>query len=217
MQSSTQLDNHIEYRMVEETQFQEIVGESPPRAAFLHGTAYQKIYQIFKVIMCYGFGMIMFIGTIQAYIVGFTFIHDEDYYIGFGVYGSIAVFHLFLQSIFAFANKRRNIRLLNKTLKKFPKIGIQISCYKEDPNYLRLCLQSLKDLNYPKDKIKIMLCIDGNKDDDLYMSTIFKEVFELGHIFRWKHNYHYLPPKNTRITELKKLVENNYAICCLQK
>lgn len=203
--------------MADEKQFREIIGESPPRANFLYGTLYQKIYQIFKVFMCYGFGVIMFIGTIYAYVVGFTFIHDEDYYIGFGVYGSIALFHLFLQSIFAFANKLKNIRILRKPLKKIPKIGIQISCYKEDPNYLRLCLQSLKDLNYPKDKIKIMLCIDGNKDEDMYMSAIFEEVFEFGKVFRWKHNYHHLPEKNTGVAELTKLVENNYAICCLQQ
>jgi len=196
---------------------QKLVGLTPPRAHFLYGTKYEKSWQIMKAILSYGLGAAMFVGVLYAYIVGFTLIHDNDYYIGFGVYGSIMVCHLFVQTIFAYANKIRNKKILLKPLKEYPKVGIQISSYKEDPNYLRLCLQSLRDLNYPKDKIKLMLCIDGNKDEDMYMSEIFKEVFVNGQIFRWAHNYHYMPKINTGVQDLRNIVKKNYASCCLQR
>ena len=93
---------------------QKLVGQTPPRAHFLYGTKYEKAWQIMKAILSYGLGGAMLVGVLYAYIVGFTLIHDDDYYIGFGVYGSIMVFHLFIQTIFAYANKIRNKKILLK-------------------------------------------------------------------------------------------------------
>merc|ERR1711976_85608 len=57
-------------------------------------------------------------------------------------------------------------------------VALQISAFEEDPDYLRECLQSIKKLRYPNSKLKIILCIDGNQDKDLYHWSIYKKVFK---------------------------------------
>ena len=159
----------------------------------------------------------MFCILLFSYSAGFVFVHDEGRYLGFGLYGAIILLHMSMQLIFASANRIRDRRVLSKPLDRYPWVGIQISCFQEDPTYLRLCLESLRDLDYPRHRLKLMLCIDGNTDNDLYMKDIFKEVFPEGSVVVWEHNFHTCPPLDPKIPELERLVEENYATCCLQK
>ena len=58
-----------------------------------------------------------------------------------------------------------------------PKLGVLITCYQEDPEYLAKCLKSVDKIDY--DNIVILLAIDGNSEKDDYMIDIFSETFKI--------------------------------------
>merc|ERR1719221_1050139 len=78
---------------------------------------------------------------------------------------------------------------------KISSIALQISAFEEDPDYLRECLQSISNLRYPHEKLKVILTIDGNADKDLYHWEVFQKVFASDNpkLFRWDYNFHELP------------------------
>ncbi|KAB0403695.1 hypothetical protein E2I00_004007 [Balaenoptera physalus] len=69
-------------------------------------------------------------------------------------------------------------------------VALCIAVYQEDPDYLWECLQSVKRLTYPG--IKVVMVIDGNSEDDLYMMDIFSEVMgrDKSATYIWKNNFH---------------------------
>ncbi|XP_029433175.1 hyaluronan synthase 1-like isoform X1 [Rhinatrema bivittatum] len=138
------------------------------------------------------FAVIVFSCVLAAYITEFQITHDPFKLTSFGLYGVILVFHLLMQSFFAYL-EHRQMRRDSLVCSYQKKVALTISAFQEDPTYLRQCLVSAKDTEYPPDKLKVIMIIDGNSQEDLYMMDMFLEVFreeeEVG-TYIWQENYH---------------------------
>ena len=55
-------------------------------------------------------------------------------------------------------------------------MGVHVVGYREDPDYFRRCLESVKKLNYGNVR-SISVVVDGNDTEDMYMADIAKDVF----------------------------------------
>ncbi|KAI8516820.1 hyaluronan synthase [Branchiostoma belcheri] len=69
-------------------------------------------------------------------------------------------------------------------------VALCIAAFQEDPVLLGKCLESIRNINYQN--LKVVLVIDGNSDDDMYMRDTFVEIMgpqDTG-TFVWRHNYH---------------------------
>ncbi|XP_006008738.2 hyaluronan synthase 3 [Latimeria chalumnae] len=128
-------------------------------------------------------------GILAAYITGYQFIHTEKHYLSFGLYGAILGLHLLIQSLFAFL-EHRQMRQHSWPTDYSKSIALCIAAYQEDPEYLKKCLSSVKRISYQN--LKVVLVIDGNSEDDLYMKEIFNEVMGSEHTGScvWKSNFH---------------------------
>ncbi|XP_023682820.2 hyaluronan synthase 3 [Paramormyrops kingsleyae] len=135
------------------------------------------------------FATVVLLGILLAYVTGYQFIHTEQHYLSFGLYGAILALHLFLQSLFAYLEHRRmrspvQPQHLRRT------VALCIAAYQEDPDYLRKCLRSVHRISFPG--LKVVLVVDGNRPEDVYMMDIFQEVMgseDTGSVV-WKGNYH---------------------------
>lgn len=116
----------------------------------------------------------------------------KDYYFTISVYGIYLFIYMILQFCFSFLNNRgiRNIKNntninnsgnLNRIINtdNINNItNILVVGYKEDPEYYRMCLESIKTVYSQVLNInRVYIVIDGNDTDDMYMVDIFKEVF----------------------------------------
>ncbi|KAK6469837.1 hyaluronan synthase 1-like [Huso huso] len=136
------------------------------------------------------FALLVLGGLVWAYVAGFQLVSNEFNIISFGIYGAVLGIHIMIQSLFAFLEHRK-MRKDNLSCSYTKSVALTISAYQEDPEYLRECLLSVKNLQYPPDKLKIIMVIDGNSPDDQYMMDMFKEMFGEGvGTYVWKNNYH---------------------------
>nr|XP_054104850.1 hyaluronan synthase 3 isoform X3 [Callithrix jacchus] len=133
-------------------------------------------------------------GILAAYVTGYQFIHTEKHYLSFGLYGAILGLHLLIQSLFAFLEHRR-MRRAGQALKlpspRRGSVALCIAAYQEDPDYLRKCLRSAQRISFPD--LKVVMVVDGNRQEDAYMLDIFHEVLggtEKAGFFVWRSNYH---------------------------
>uniref|UniRef100_A0A803JEC0 Hyaluronan synthase-related sequence protein n=1 Tax=Xenopus tropicalis TaxID=8364 RepID=A0A803JEC0_XENTR len=139
----------------------------------------------------YSFAVLLLAAFTAAYVTEFQILTHEDVLFSLGLYGLVMFLHLMMQSLFAYLEIRR----INKTdlpcsFKKT--VALTIAGYQENPDYLKHCLDSCRYVKYPKDKLKIILVIDGNTEDDAYMMEMFKDVFHGDDVgtYVWKGNYH---------------------------
>ncbi|KAJ8395288.1 hypothetical protein AAFF_G00034900 [Aldrovandia affinis] len=101
-------------------------------------------------------------------------------------------------------------------------LALCIAAYQEDPNYLQKCLISVKRLTYPR--IKVIMVIDGNSDDDSYMMKIFQDVLgsDKAATYVWKSNYHQKGPGESdkayseSLEHMSKMVRMNQYVCIMQ-
>ncbi|XP_075462484.1 hyaluronan synthase 1-like isoform X2 [Ascaphus truei] len=132
-------------------------------------------------------------GVLAANTVGLKLTRDSFCLTSLSIYGSMLIFHLLSQSLFAYCeHKRLERQKLQCSYTK--KVGLVISAFQEDPWYLRQCLVSAIESRYPQVLLKIVMVVDGNTKEDLYMMEMFKEVFtreEVG-TYIWEGNYHAL-------------------------
>lgn len=134
-----------------------------------------------------------------AYISGIPIVSSPYGIVSFGFYGLLLSLHLLIQSIFAFVEHRR-MRSRRKPCSYTKTIGFTISAYQEDPTYLRECLQSVRALQYPFELLRIIMVVDGNTKDDLYMMEMFREIFadQDPGCYIWQNNYHTWDSKTQR-------------------
>jgi hyaluronan synthase len=165
---------------------------------------------------------------IYSYRIGLRLVEAESGRFAFGVYGAGLLVYLAIQSIFASLENRRFRKAAppEDYETSAPKtIALQISAYQEDPHYFRECLKGAMQLKYPRDKLKVICCIDGNEADSVYMAEIFNDVVrELGEdpaFFRWDYNFHELPEglndSDNGVNTLKECIEMNQFVCLMQK
>ncbi|RXM28292.1 Hyaluronan synthase 3 [Acipenser ruthenus] len=147
---------------------------------------------VLRVIGTTIFALAVLLGILAAYITGYQFIHTEQHYLSFGLYGAILALHLFFQSLFAFL-EHRQMRKEAKQEILCKTVALCIAAFQEDPDYLKKCLQSVKRISFPN--LKVVMVVDGNNPDDMYMMEIFNEVMgsELTGNCVWKGNYHVAP------------------------
>ena len=79
-----------------------------------------------------------------------------------------------------FLERRKNILVRNKNieLKEYPGVTIIVPCYNEEKT-IASTINSLIDLDYPQDKLQIMIVDDGSKDDTW---KVIQEFTKFGNI-----------------------------------
>ncbi|XP_041123701.1 hyaluronan synthase 3-like [Polyodon spathula] len=177
---------------------------------------------VLKVIGTTIFALAVLLGILAAYITGYQFIYTEQHYLSFGLYGAILALHLFFQSLFAFLEhqqmrKETKKEILSKT------VALCIAAFQEDPDYLKKCLRSIKRIAFPN--LKVVMVVDGNNPDDMYMMEIFNEVMgsELTGTCVWKGNYHVAPEGEKDYTleegsrRMSEIVRNCRYSCIMQQ
>lgn len=99
-------------------------------------------------------------------------------------YGALSVSYYLATLSFAYMNRR----FVEKRSKEYwrstdeenppPPVAVHVVGYREDPQYFRDCLESVKGLEYPNLR-HITVVVDGNEEGDLYMADIARDVFGL--------------------------------------
>ncbi|XP_060132008.1 hyaluronan synthase 3 isoform X1 [Zootoca vivipara] len=168
------------------------------------------------------FAVVVLGGILAAYVTGYQFIHTERHYLSFGLYGAILALHLFIQSLFAFL-EHRQMRLEGRPLKLRSSVALCIAAYQEDPDYLRKCLRSIQRISFPD--LKVVMVVDGNGEDDVYMMDIFNEVMgsDRTGCYVWKSNFHARGKgeseagRRRAMRHIQSLVRHNTYTCIMQK
>nr|XP_023399853.1 LOW QUALITY PROTEIN: hyaluronan synthase 1 [Loxodonta africana] len=134
-----------------------------------------------------------------AYAAGVPLASDRYGLLAFGLYGAFLSAHLVAQSLFAYLEHRRVEAAARRAAARGPldaaqarSVALTISAYQEDPAYLRQCLVSARALQYPRARLRVLMVVDGNRAEDLYMVDMFREVFadEDPATYVWDGNYH---------------------------
>lgn len=183
----------------------------------------QRVLTYLRIFGTTMFGVSLLVGISTAYIMGYQFFTTAGHHLSFGLYGAILVIHLIIQSLFALLEHRNMRRSLETPIKLNKSLALCIAAYQEDPNYLRKCLVSVKRLTYPG--IKVIMVIDGNSPDDMYMMDIFKEVMgrDKAATYVWRSNFHFKAADETdesyaeSVQQVSKLVLNSKCLCIMQK
>ncbi|XP_071783220.1 hyaluronan synthase 1 isoform X2 [Centroberyx gerrardi] len=201
-----------------------------------------KLGSIVRAFFTFLFALVVLGVMVWAYVKGFQLVTSEYGIISFGFYGLLLALHVLVQSFFAFIEHRR-MKARTEPCTFTKTIGFTISAYQEDPVYLRECLNSIRALAYPPELLRIIMVVDGNSDDDLYMQDMFREVFadQDPGCYVWQNNYHtWVPTKpqadgdTTRVNspagdagsvtaedpqrqEVEQLINSKRCVCILQK
>lgn len=194
----------------------------------------RKFGTLVRAILTFLFALVVLGVMVWAYIAGFPIITSPYGIISFGFYGLLLSIHVLIQSLFAFIEQRR-MAARRKPCSYTKTVGFTISAYQEDPAYLRECLDSVRALQYPSHLMRVIMVVDGNSDDDLYMMEMFKEVFadQDPGCFVWQNNYHTWDPTNGASLELdasdglreedpqrrevEELIQTKRCVCIMQK
>lgn len=86
----------------------------------------------------------------------------------------VVYFGLFLGLFFVFTFFENLDNLKEKVAKRFPKVSIIVPAYNEEKT-LKGTVYSLLNLDYPKDKLEIMVVDDGSKDNTLKVAKEFEK------------------------------------------
>lgn len=147
---------------------------------------------VLRRVVTFTFALLVLSAVLWAFIDSIPLATDEFKIMAFGIYGAFLTVHLMIQSFFAFLEHRK-MRRGGLPCSYTKSVALTISAYQEDPVYLRECLESVKNTQYPPDKLRVIMVIDGNSPDDKYMMDMFKEVFANEDVgtYVWQNNYHH--------------------------
>uniref|UniRef100_A0A673XV22 Hyaluronan synthase 1 n=1 Tax=Salmo trutta TaxID=8032 RepID=A0A673XV22_SALTR len=187
------------------------------------------VHCLLRAILTFLFALVVLGVMVWAYVQGFQLATSPYGIISFGFYGVLLGLHILVQSFFAFVEHRR-MRARSKACTFTKTIGLTISAYQEDPEYLRECLNSIRALKYPPVLLRVIMVVDGNSGDDLYMLEMFREVFadrDPG-CYVWRNNYHTWDPTQTQDAsyglgedpqrrEVEDLINSRRCVCIMQK
>lgn len=202
----------------------------------------KKLTSALRAISTSLFALLVLGVMVWAYVEGFQLVTSVFGMVSFGIYGLLLLVHVLFQSFFAFFEHRR-MKARTDACSFTKTVGFTISAYQEDPEYLRECLNSIRALQYPPELLKIIMVIDGNKDDDHYMMDMFMEVFadQDPGCYVWKNNYHTWDPAQAQLDvemaahpglytdaffeegedpqrrEVEHLIQNKRCVCIMQK
>ncbi|OCT56977.1 hypothetical protein XELAEV_180041602mg, partial [Xenopus laevis] len=156
---------------------------------------------VVRRIMTFGFACLVLTGVTWAFADSIPLVTDEYRILAFGIYGAFLTVHLVIQSLFAFLEHRK-MKISDHICTYTKTVALTISAYQEDPEYLRECLVSVKNIHYPPDKLKVIMVIDGNIFAGEDVGT-----------FCWENNYHSWKPENTaKSPDAAQQVENDTLI-----
>lgn len=189
----------------------------------------RRVGSIVRAILTVLFALVVLGVMVWAYVQGFQLATSPYGIISFGFYGLLLGLHVLVQSLFAFVEHRR-MRARSKACTFTKTIGLTISAYQEDPEYLRECLNSIRALKYPPELLRVIMVVDGNSEDDIYMLEMFREVFadrDPG-CYVWRNNYHTWDPTQTQDAsyglgedpqrrEVEYLINSRRCVCIMQK
>ena len=91
--------------------------------------------------------------------------------LNFSIYGIILFTFLFIQLLFSIFNKNN---LKNLHFDKTKKINLLVVGYREDPEYWKQCLESIKKQTISFQTI--LFSIDGDEEDDMYMAETARKL-----------------------------------------
>lgn len=93
------------------------------------------------------------------------------------IYGIIIFLYMIVQMIFAFLNRRDMEKICEELKEPNKRYNILIVGYREDKELFEKCLLSHKRHIFNPSINRIIVVVDGNDEEDLYMADIFKKVF----------------------------------------
>ncbi|KAH0631409.1 hypothetical protein JD844_005725 [Phrynosoma platyrhinos] len=178
---------------------------------------------LFRSFLTYFFSSLLLAVILASYSLGYQLLKDSLSFISLSFYGAFLSLHILSQSCFAYLELRKHRRTA-LPCRFTKKVALTISAYQEDPSYLRQCLVSIRDIDYPKHLLSVVMVIDGNNPEDQYMMKMFEEVFcreDLG-TYVWKNNYHTCPTVDGEAEDLEKqeveaLIQTRRCVCIMQK
>lgn len=173
--------------------------------------------------LTYFLSCFLFISILFSYVVGFQLVQDPLKLASLGLYGAFVSLHFLAQGCFAYLELRKH-RTSPLPCSFTKTVALTISAYQEDPFYLRQCLQSVRDVAYPKHLLSVVMVIDGNGPEDWYMMEMFREVFreeDLG-TYIWENNYHSQASEKERSSdpgqqEVEALIQSKRCVCIMQR
>ncbi|XP_038623440.1 hyaluronan synthase 1 [Tachyglossus aculeatus] len=143
-------------------------------------------------VLTISFALLILVVLGWAYAAGVQLARDRHGLFAFGLYGTFLSAHLLAQSLFAYLELRAARGASRRPCSYSRTVALTISAYQEDPAYLRECLLSARGLLYPRDRLRVIMVVDGNRAEDLYMVDMFREIFaaEDAATYVWDGNYH---------------------------
>jgi len=163
--------------------------------------------------------ILYFIGIFAVLFI--PILYSEVFHVNLHIYGSFSISYFGIISLLYFLGKiifsvlnTLEIKKINKSeLTTFPKVGVQVTGWKEDKELFKNTLLALKYQTY-KNIEKITFCSDGNDKDDEYLGEIFMEVFPDGKIFKNEKTF-YNMNEEERKTFLDSIKDIKH-LCILQ-
>lgn len=114
--------------------------------------------------------------AIVGYIINLKIGLTTNY--ALSIYGIYSVLFILIQIVCSYLNRKK----IRKEVEERPDnwnelgVGLVVVGYKEEPDLLERCLESIKYSKYTNIK-KIIFVIDGNDNEFLYMREIYNKVF----------------------------------------
>nr|XP_056702344.1 hyaluronan synthase 1-like [Euleptes europaea] len=175
-----------------------------------------------RYFLTYFLSSLLLIAILASYTLGFQLVRDPQNLVSLGLYGVFLTLHFLAQGCFACMELRKH-RVGPLPCSPSKTVALTISAYQEDPSYLRQCLESARDVAYPKHLLSVVMVVDGNGPEDRYMIEMFREIFRWEDVgtYVWEGNYHSHPGteelKEAQQREVETLIRNKRCVCIMQK